>query len=160
MLWFYLCRGRRIATFLFMHNSNFAHQKHSSMLEKYGFVAEKTDSLCTFSQFLWQQRRQLSQEAFHLLLYLLFIEHRPLLQSFGKERRFSNDDLVHIISQYLSFFQWFGCFYVRFRGGISSLLTHSPEPRKTVVPLLHQGQKQFSCYKYWKTSSGNYWQRA
>ena len=39
-------------------------------------------------------------------------------------------------------------FTVRFRGGISSLLTHSPEPRKTVVPLLRQGQKQFSCYKY------------
>ena len=34
------------------------------------------------------------------------------------------------------FFQWFRCFYVRFRGGISSLLTHSPKPRKTVVLLL------------------------
>ena len=32
-------------------NSNFAHQKHSSRLEKYGIVAKKTDSLCTFSQF-------------------------------------------------------------------------------------------------------------
>ena len=31
--------------------SNFAHQKHSSRLEKYGIVAKKTDSLCTFSQF-------------------------------------------------------------------------------------------------------------
>ena len=31
--------------------SNFAHQKHSPKLEKYGFIAEKTDSLCTFLQF-------------------------------------------------------------------------------------------------------------
>ena len=34
-----------------VHDSNFAHQKHSSRLEKYGIVAKKTDSLCTFSQF-------------------------------------------------------------------------------------------------------------
>ena len=34
-----------------LNDSNFAHQKHSSRLEKYGIVAKKTDSLCTFSQF-------------------------------------------------------------------------------------------------------------
>ena len=32
--------------------SNFAHQKHSLKLEKYGFVTKKTHSLCIFSQFL------------------------------------------------------------------------------------------------------------
>ena len=51
MLWFYLWRGRRIATFLFMHNSNFAHQKHSLKLEKYGFVTKKHIRYAYFRSF-------------------------------------------------------------------------------------------------------------